>query len=353
MIRSTLSSLSGGALLVLGGALLAPASAQDAAPDRAAPEARAPAALPELLSPEELQKKARYTPADFEMTANPPIDAGDGVFVESLKFPSPVESSHPGRNDVVRGRLFHTEHAEKAAVIALGGWKFDPLTPELSRDLAKSGIQVLWLEIPFQGQRTPKGQRPGALTLSDDLEQNERTFVQLAQDVGRARDWLVKERGVDPARVGLLGTSLGGFAAATLYGMQPQYRAVTVQLAGSDITAVLFNGNWLTRRIQAALQARGIDRAAAARLLRGMNPATWADAKRKDGILLVAAELDEIVPLHTVKDLEDRYGGATLIVMKGAPHRAAEGLRAAFPKVRAHFERLLLGKPPAKAATNR
>ena len=47
------------------------------------------------------------------------------------------------------------------AVIALGGWRFDPLTPELARDLAKSGIQVLYIDIPYQGQRVPRGKKPG------------------------------------------------------------------------------------------------------------------------------------------------------------------------------------------------
>lgn len=336
MIRTTVRSL---ALTLL---LLPPAAAVLAQDATDARPAAANVELPKLLPPDELREKATYRHEDFEMTVNPPIDAGEGVRVETLRFDSPVHSLDPERNDVVRGRLFRTEEPQKAAVIALGGWKFDPLTPELSRDLAKSGIQVLWLEIPYQGQRTPKGRKPGELTLSDDLEQNERTFVQIAQDVGRARHWLIHERGIDPERVGLLGTSLGGFVAATLYGMQPEYAAATIQIAGSDVAAVLFNGNWLTRRIQARLQERGIDGRTARKLLAGMNPATWADADRGDGVLLVAAELDEIVPLHTVEDLKDRYGSAEMIVMEGAPHRAADGLRGVFPKVRAHFERLLL-----------
>jgi dienelactone hydrolase len=302
-------------------------------------------ALPKLLPAKELRKQAQYVHANFEMTVNPPIDAGDGVFVETLKFPSPIESVDPERNDVVKARLFRTEKPAKAAVIALGGWKFDPLTPELSRELAKSGIQVVWLEIPFQGQRTPKGQRPGALTLSADLEQNERTFLQLAQDVGRLRHWLIHEREVDSARIGLLGTSLGGFAAATLYGMQSEhYDVVSVQLAGADIAAVLFNGNWLTRRIEAGLRKQGVDGRTASKLLAPMSPATWVDPDRGDGVLLVAAELDEIVPLHTVQDLCDRYHGSEMVIMKDAPHRAADGLREALPKVRAHFERHLLAK---------
>jgi len=160
----------------------------------------------------------------------------------------------------------------------------------------------------------------------------------------------VRERKVDPKKVGVLGTSLGGFAAATLYGMKPErFQATVVQLAGADVAKVLFNGNWLTRHIQSQLREKGLTEQEVRKRIAGMNPGTWADPKRKEGVLLVAAELDEIVPMYTVEDLQERYGGAELIVMPKAPHRAAEGLRAALPKVREHFEKLLLGKtPPTK-----
>jgi hypothetical protein len=72
-----------------------------------------------------------------------------------------------------------------------------------------------------------------------------------------------------------------------------------------------------------------------------MSPGTWAKPKRKDGVLLIAAELDEIVPLHTVEDLKDRYGGAHMIVIPDAPHRTADGLRSSLPEVRKHFEEQL------------
>jgi len=195
------------------------AAAQDAAPaapvaDRAAQAANS--------TPEELKAKATYEPKAFEMTVRPPIKVTEGVVVEGLRYPSPYESGYPERNDVVKARLFRVEKPTSAAIIALGGWRFDPLTPELSRDLAKSGIQVVHMDIPFQRQRVPKGKKSGELTLSSDLIQNERAFVQLAQDVARLVDWLIAERNVDPTKVGVLGTSLGGFAAATLYGMKPE-----------------------------------------------------------------------------------------------------------------------------------
>ncbi len=307
-----------------------------------------PAALPKPTAPEELQKRARYERAEFTMDAHPPVSVGDGVFAETLRFPSPVDTGDPERNDVVHARLFRTEEPSAAAVVALGGWKFDPLTPKLAQELARTGIQVLWIEIPYQGYRTPKGGHSGELTLSADIARDEAAFVQLAQDVGRGVDWLVRERGVDPKRLGLFGTSLGGFAAATLYGMDARWRAVVPQLAGADIASVLLSDNWLTREIGEELRARGYDDASVRAALRAMSPGTWADPQRKDGVLLIAAGEDEIVPLDTTRDLQRRYGGADLVVIPDAPHVDMEGLKSVFPKVRAHFEKLLL---PAQAAS--
>ncbi len=323
------------------------------AQDSAAPVSPAPAVERTTSTPAELKKRATYSATEFEMTVHPPISLTDGLIVEGLRYPSPLETEYRERNDVVKGKLFRLEKgAKNAAVIALGGWKFDPLTPALGQKLALTGIQVMWIEAPFQGQRTPKGRRPGDLTLSHDLVQNEDTFVQLAQDVQRAIDWLVRERGVDRDRIGLLGTSLGGFASALLYGVDTRMNAAVVQLAGNDVAAVLFNGNWLTRGIEKRLRENGIDEKDARRQMRAINPGTWADAKRGDGLLIVAAELDEIVPLATSKELAKLYGGARTIVMPGAPHRAANGLQEAFPEVQKHFVARLLASDEERDAPN-
>ena len=54
---------------------------------------------------------------------------------------------------------------------------------------------------------------------------------------------------------------------------------------------------------------QGLDEQTVRKRVSAMSPGTWAEPKRKAGVLLVAAELDEIVPLYTVEDLKDRYGG--------------------------------------------
>jgi dienelactone hydrolase len=296
-----------------------------------------------------LRKKAVYEPSTFEMDVAPPVKAGD-VIVETLSYPSPVKSVDPDRNDTVRARLFRTEKPEPAAVIALGGWRFDPYTPQLAREIAATGIQALYVEIPFQGSRTPRGRRPGELTLSADLDQNEATFVQVAQDVGRAVEWLVTERKVDRKRIGIVGTSLGGFVANTLYGMQDRFSCCASLLSGADVASVIFNGNYLTARIRQQLVAAKITEARVRERMRGLDPLTWADPEKKAGLLLVAAERDAIVPLRNVRKLARAYDDARVVVARNARHVSLEALRSQVPTVKAHLELRLLGRKSAAKA---
>ena len=281
--------------------------------------------------------KCRYASGDFKMEADEPRKMGERLFLETLRFPSPVKSSDPERNDVVRAKLFRVEKPEPAAAIFLGGWRHDPLTPTLAARFAETGAHALWIELPFQGERTPKGGRTGATTLSADLDQNEATFVQIAQDVARAADWLVRERKVDPKRIALFGTSLGGFAVANLYGMEDRWAGAAVQLAGADVAQVLFNGNWLTQHIREALVRKGLDEEAVRERLASLDPATWARPERKEGLVLLAAEKDEIVPLATVRTLAEAWGGAKLLTMPGATHISGNEMAAKFPELRDHL----------------
>jgi dienelactone hydrolase len=291
------------------------------------------------------------------MTVSEPAALGEKLTVERLAYPSPMTSVDPEKNDTVRARLFRTEKPADAAVIVLGGWRNDPVTPTLGAKLAQeSDLQVLYIELPFQGERTPKGRRSGELTFSSDLVQNEATFLQAAQDVGRAVDWLVRERKIDPKRIGILGTSLGGYVAADLYGMDDRFAAAVIQISGGDIATVVFNGNFLTKRLRDQFVAKGIEEQTVRETMRPLDPTTWARKERKDGLLLIAAEKDEVVELPTVKKLAEAYGGAKLVVIPDAHHIDPAKLQENFGEAVSHFKAKLLPKaaatpsaPPAPA----
>lgn len=322
----------------------APAPAAPIAPPADAPAAPAGPVIPDVAKA--LAARCRYEPAKADFTVSEPTKFGEKAFVESISFPSPVKSADPEKNDVVRARLFRTEKPEPAAVIVLGGWRFDPMSPQLAGALAaETGLQCLFVELPFQGMRTPKGRTPGELTFSADVEQNEATLVQAAQDIARAVDWLVEERKVDRSRIGIMGTSLGGFVSGTLYGMDDRFKCAAMLISGGDVASVIYaKTNFLTREIRADLTAKGLDEAAVRERMKGLDPVTWARPERKDGLMLLAAEKDEVVPLPTVHALAKAYGGAKVVEMPGATHIGAKHVQAHFAQVIEHFRERLLPK---------
>lgn len=328
---------------VLSLALVAAAALVAVAADDGTPKA---AADPVSL----LASRAVYEPKPFTMEVGEPAKFGETLVAERMSYPSPVASTDPERNDIVRAKLFRTATPEPALVVFLGGWRRDPMTVALAARFAQeTGAQALWIELPFQGERTPKGRATGQLTFSDDLEQNAATFVQAAQDVARAVEWMVRERKVDAKRVGILGTSLGGYVACDLYGMSDRFACAVGQITGGDVASVVFNGNWLTKGVRAGFEKRGLGEAEVRERMKPLDPATWAREARRDGLLLIAAENDEIVPLPTVKALAKAYGGSRVVVMPGATHIDPKSVDAHFGEAVAHFRKHLAIPEPKPA----
>ncbi|MEE8103928.1 MAG: prolyl oligopeptidase family serine peptidase [Planctomycetota bacterium] len=317
-------------VLLLLAPLLAEETPAPAAPAKSAADQRA-----------EFKKKLVYQGGEFEAKVQDGVKGGDGITEWKLTYPSPVKTEF-ARNNTVHAALFAKDDAGSAAVIVLGGWMYDPATPQMARVLAQSGLKVLYVQIPFQEARTPVGEASGRRTLSADMDQNIASFVQIAQDVGRGMEWLVKERDVDAKRVGIMGTSLGGFAAASLFGVDDRFAGAVILLAGAEIGDVLLSKNWLLKSLATKLESMGYDRDKANKRMRWVSPRTWARKERKDAIYLVAAGADEIVPLETAQELAKLYGGARIDVIPGAKHvAAAMNLQSYIPKIQLHFEKVL------------
>jgi pimeloyl-ACP methyl ester carboxylesterase len=294
-------------------------------------------------------KKIRYKPVEYAVDADDPAPSKrvPGVTELKIRFPSPYKSIDPVKNDTVHARLFFNRKPDNAAVIVLGGWMTDPMTPVLAEKIALTGLQMLYVEIPFQEHRTPVGKQTGRVTLSDDIDQNMASFEQITQDVARGVDWLVASRGIDPKRIGIMGTSLGGFAAASLYGMNDRFRAAVVMLAGADLGEVLFAKNWLLKPLAEKLEARELTKEIVSKRMRMMAPRTWAREDKRAGLYLIAARSDEIIPFATSVELARLYGGARLDVLPMGGHIAAAFQLTSFvDRIGKHFQEHLAAKKP-------
>ncbi len=160
-----------------------------------------------------------------------------GVREEHLRF-----QSTPGV--MVTARLYHpagVEVTSAPAIIYLHGGgpsgKDGGATVRIHRFLARAGIAVLAIDMLHFGERND-----GFFRTFDELEKHERLYnndaeyldwvQQTVKDVGRSVDFLVTERGANPARIGLAGLSRGGVLATIAGGADRRFSAVALLHAG-------------------------------------------------------------------------------------------------------------------------
>jgi len=179
----------------------------------------------------------------FAYDANLPFEAQvagtmeeEGVSTERLSF-----QSVPGVR--VTATLFYPPGGAGAAsgslVLLHGGGvqgKDAAAVKRVAQILARARFLVFAIDMAHFGERDD-----GLFTTFAEIEKHERlynrpadylTFVaQTVKDVSRARDFLVRERGADPATVGLMGASRGA-VLATIAGGADQRLAAVVLLHG-------------------------------------------------------------------------------------------------------------------------
>ncbi len=254
------------------------------------------------------------------------LDTGDvvegattriGAFTRTpVSFDSPVRSGL-AKNDRVNAVLFRPAEGEAVgAVVQLPAWKERNLVAEeiASMSLAARGVATLLFPLPYQVDRTPAGARSGEWTLSPNLSRAREAWMQGMADAARASLVLERRFRFPPAKQGVMGISLGGHVAADAYGAYPtRFAAGAFVLAGGNVSTVVNGTSEVVRAMRDHLFARGVTAEDVIDLVRPMDPATYADPARRDGVLIVGARFDPIVPPAQVEGLSQAYGGAEIL----------------------------------------
>jgi len=161
----------------------------------------------------------------------------DGLLEEQLTF-----QSTPGVT--VTARLYRPRHAGavgQGGVIFLHGGvpqgKESNTSIQLSRLMARAGWTVVSIDMLHFGER-----RTGLLETYSEPEKHEKLYnrpsvylefvTQTVKDVSRSYDFLVRERGVDPERVALVGFSRGAQLATIAGGAERRLAAVALLHGG-------------------------------------------------------------------------------------------------------------------------
>ena len=187
----------------------------------------------------------------------------------------------------------------------------------IARGLSAQGLHAFLIHLPGYGPRKVKG--------VSDIERVLPALQQAIADVRRARDAVVALPEVDGSVVGLQGTSLGGFVAATAAGLDRGYGRVFILLAGGNVHQVVLKGAKDAAKVRERLFAAGVTegqiidlsrKVEPLRLAHRLNPAgTWVYSAKYDDVVLPenTRALVQAAKLHADHHIElsaDHYSGA-------------------------------------------
>jgi dienelactone hydrolase len=216
---------------------------------------------------------------------------GYGDFL--IRFPSarPIGDS---TIDLVAMEWFAARDADNAirtapaVVVVHESGRRMPVGRLIARGLAAQGLHAFLIQLPGYGVRRVEG--------FPAVQQIIPAIHQAIADVRRARDVVAALPVVNSSVIGLQGTSLGGFVAATVAGLDRGYDRVFIVLAGGNVEEVFFNGSKEVAKARAKLAAAGITDDQIKEVVRRLEPLRLAHRINPAQTWLYCGQFDTIVP---------------------------------------------------------
>ena len=287
-------------LLLVTGTLMSLPTAQAASPTDAAvlPDIGAQLAARDSLDCQpDLQPDAeqclaglRWEPAAFtvEIAAAEP-GRGDRL----IRFPSPRP-----QGDATHDRVTMEWYAAKdpsgavcrapAVVVVHESGRNMPVGRMIARALREAGLHAMLIHLPGYGhRRTPMAEQPEMLLAA--LQQG-------ISDVRRARDAVATLPIIQGCRIGVQGTSLGGFVTSTVAGIDGGYDRTFILLAGGNLHDVLLSGKKDAAKIRERLNSIGVTDKQIRDLTRPIEPLRLAHRIAADQTWLYNGMFDDVVP---------------------------------------------------------
>jgi dienelactone hydrolase len=173
--------------------------------------------------------------------------------------------------------------------------------------LATNGIDAAIMTLPhYDARRSADASRHAELT--GNIDELIAAVQQAVIDVRRSAQWLADRQLVDADRIGLCGTSLGGFIAALAAGVDGQFPRTALVLAGGDLATVLSSDAKEVSSIKAELATKGITIDVLRQRLEPIEPLLFADRMKNTKLLMINGLTDKIVPAQCASQLADATG---------------------------------------------
>lgn len=255
-----------------------------------------------------------------------------------VQFPSPVVTPTP-ENNTVHGEYYRCRGAGKRpAVVVLhildGRFRESRL---VCGYLATQGMNSILVKMAYYGPRRPTDpQHFRALTQNlDTLIEGTRQSV---MDARRAARWLATLPEVDPDRISILGTSLGGFVGSVASGVDGRFTRSVFILAGGGLDQVLTTREREVRTVREAIQTTGLTREELTRRLVPIEPLTFAGRIDPATVLMVNTREDPIVPPACAEALAGAIGPVDLQWYEGDHYALIWKLPAVLAQVARHLD---------------
>lgn len=228
--------------------------------------------------------------------------------VARVRFPSPIVTKDAVNNTVHCEYFQPKEPGKRPAVVVLHILGADfALARYYASRLAADGVAAIFMKLPYYGERRPPGH--ANRFLSNDVAETSLAMRQAVCDVRRAAGWLGVRPEIDPARLGVTGISLGGITAALTVAIDPALnRAVTI-LAGGDLDQILWTmdeggaDRWRREWLESGRTTADLKR-----FTEAFDPITYADRLRGKQVLMMAGNVDEVVPPAAARHLWELAG---------------------------------------------
>lgn len=232
----------------------------------------------------------RWTPAEFAVRCETPAE-GKGDFL--VRFPSPIDTNNK-RNDLVAMEWYLARNGAGEPIRAPGvvvvheSGRSMPVGRMIARGLRSQGLHAFLIQLPGYGVRRAESE-PAADQLVPVLRQ-------AIADVRRARDAVAALPLVNHDVIGLQGTSLGGFVASTVAGLDRGYDRVFILLAGGNLHEVIEQGNRDAEKLRQRLSEAGLEGESLRALVRTVEPLRLAHRIDPHRMWLYSGKFDDVVP---------------------------------------------------------
>ena len=250
-------------------------------------------------------ERFRLPASTFPYEVEPLRDAG-AYTVSALRFPSPVVTPDP-ENNTVHAEYFRPKgEGRRPAVIVLHILGADfALSRYLAARLAERGVAALFVKLPYYGERRPAA--GSKRFLSSDIDRSIVAMRQGVCDVRRAAAWLAGRPEIDPSKLGVTGISLGGIVSSVAAAVDPTLNRGAFLLAGGDLARILWEMPEGAKYRELWIKS-GRTRADLNALTGPFDPLTYADRLRGKRVMMIAGNVDEVIPPESARALWDAAG---------------------------------------------